>query len=75
MKFDSENDNGPFDTLFEAFAGYNAKMTWGGEEREVQICGGNGSEALVHLFVGEEDSPTGEMVYVRYGDIEELVLY
>jgi len=75
MKFESENDNGPFETLFGAFEGYNAKMTWDGEEREVQIIASLGCEVQVQLFQGDEDDPTGEMVTVRFEDVEELVLY
>jgi hypothetical protein len=74
MKFDSEND-GPFETLFGAFEGYNVKMTWDGEEREVQIQASLGFQVQVQLFVDDEDSPTGEVVTVRYEDVEELVVY
>lgn len=75
MTFNSENDNGPFETLFRAFEGYNVKLTWEDEEREVQILAANRGSVEVILFMGHEDSPTGEAVEVDYEAVQELAVY
>lgn len=81
MEFTALNDNGPNETLFTALDGYNVRITYKpGEDQDVvtnefQVLGCGGAGVELRLFVGEEDEPSGEVVFVNYDDIVEVAVH
>ncbi len=81
MEFTTE-DNGPLQTLFEAFVGCNVRIsTCDGTlnllHHECQIVGGQRGSVVCKMFLGEEgeDEPRGEVVTLPYIDIEQVHVY
>lgn len=76
MRFDCENDTGGYHTLFSAFEGYNARMTWEGTVHEVTIRDSDRNGVRVQLWrLYDTDEGHGELVDLGYDNIEELVIY
>jgi hypothetical protein len=89
MKITTTSDNGPYETIFGAFHGYNVKLTtkkwYDGrvqpesvvpEERSCEIIGCDGGSVRVRLFVDDaEDTASGEEIEVSYDDIVEMEVY
>jgi len=74
--FDSDQDWGPYKTLFDVFRGYNARLRVSGADFEVEIiCGCNAHVEIRHWNDGDEDEATGSEEQVRYEDITAVTIY
>lgn len=78
------NDYGPYVTIFEAFDGYNVKIStrigalhpFGRKERSCEILGVDGAAVRVRLFKDDaEDTASGEELVIQFDDIEEMEIY
>lgn len=81
MQFDSDQDWGPFETLFGAFDGYTVQLTTTDNQvRDARVD--NAGKTAVHVtwfkpddFEGGDGTPTGAEATIKYEEIAELVIY
>jgi len=76
FNFESDQDQGPYETLFRAFQDYRVRLTTNkGLRGDVEILGANRDRVEVQLFRGSEDVATGRVLKIRYEDITDLLVY
>ena len=76
LTFDSDQDWGPYKTLFDAFSGCNARLRIGSSDFEVEILGAFEDRVEVrHWQDGDEDHATGLLARHPFEDIEAVTIY
>jgi hypothetical protein len=76
VKITALNDNGAYETIFDAFDGYNVNVICiDGVSFEAQVFSCNSDGITFKKFVGNEDTPTGPRVHVTYDNVEEIEVH
>lgn len=73
MIFDSDQDFGPFETLFDAYCTYRVKLTIGAEVFDCDVDSAGRDHVVVRPY--DENDATGDTRTVPYSDIDELLVY